>query len=211
MSRGERVIGGPSCVAEGAAWLTSREPRFAAVLERTGPWPTRLRPPGFAGLAAVIVGQQVSTASAAAISGRMAAAGLTTPQAVAAADDSALRACGLSRPKMRYLRALAEADLDHAALARAPSDAARAALTAVPGIGVWTAEVYLLTCLGRADAFPAGDLALQEAARALFDHDVRPGAGVLARMAEPWRPWRAIAARGLWAYYRVVKGREGLS
>lgn len=205
-----RIILGPECIAEGAQWLVAREPRFAAALAATGPLPLRRRPEGFAELFAAIVSQQVSVASAQAIWGRVEAAGLVTPAAVAAAPDEALRGCGLSRPKLRYAKSLAGAGIDYDRL-RALADAeVIAALTAVPGIGRWTAEIYAMFSLGRADVFAANDLALQEAARLLFGLEARPGERVLRAMAEDWSPWRAVAARALWAYYRVTKEREGI-
>ncbi|MDE3079748.1 MAG: DNA-3-methyladenine glycosylase 2 family protein [Paracoccaceae bacterium] len=205
-----RIIETADCVAEGAAVLAGREPRFAAALALTGPLPLRRRAGGFPALLDAIVSQQVSVASANAIGARLAAAGLVSAPAVAGASDEALRACGLSRPKLRYVRALAEAGIDYDALALLPEDEVVARLTALPGIGRWTAEIYAMFALGRADAFAAGDLALQEAARSLFGLDARPGEAALRAMAEDWRPWRAVAARLLWAYYRVAKAREGI-
>ncbi len=207
----ERVLTGPACVAEGADWLAVREPRFAAALGETGPWPDRLRPGGFPALARAIVSQQVSVASARAIGDRVAAAGFEDPAVVRAAEEGALRACGLSRPKARYLRALAEARIDFDALEALPSDAVVARLVEVPGIGRWTAEIYALFSLGRADVFPAGDLALRESARLLFGLESRPGEAGLRDLAEPWRPWRGVAARGLWAWYAVATRREGVT
>jgi DNA-3-methyladenine glycosylase II len=205
-----RIIETADCVAEGAAWLAAREPRFATALALTGPLPLRRRPGGFGALLDAIVGQQVSVASARAIAGRLEAAGLVTAAAVAAADEAALRACGLSRPKLRYLKALAVSGLDYAALETAPEAEVVDRLVAVPGIGRWTAEIYVMFALGRADAFAAGDLALQEAARMVFELEARPPEAALRRMAEDWRPWRSVAARLLWAYYRAVKLREGV-
>lgn len=205
-----RIIETADCVAEGALALAAREPRFAAALALTGPLPLRRRAGGFGALLDAIVSQQVSVASAQAIGGRLAQAGLVSAQAVALADDAALRACGLSRPKVRYVRALATAGIDYDALAHLPEDEVVARLTAVPGIGRWTAEIYAMFALGRADAFAAGDLALQEAARLLFDLPARPAEAGLRAMAEDWRPWRAVAARLLWAYYRLAKAREGI-
>ncbi|MEE2474355.1 DNA-3-methyladenine glycosylase 2 family protein, partial [Pseudomonas aeruginosa] len=121
---------------------------------------------------------------------------------LAAADDEALRACGLSAPKMRTLRAGAQAivagELDLDALAGASAEEAHAALTSIKGVGPWTADIYLLFCLGHPDAFPAGDLALQEAARIAFRMRKRPDARKLEALARKWRPWRAVAARLLW-------------
>ena len=205
-----RIIRTQDCVAEGAAWLAAREPRFAWALERTGPLPLRRREDGFAALLDAIVSQQVSVASAAAIWHRLAAAGLTHAAPMAQAGDDDLRACGLSRQKMRYARALAEADLDYTALRTAPDDAVIATLVALPGIGRWTAEIYAMFSLGRADVFAPGDLALQEAARVLFGLDGRPSEKDLRRRAEDWSPWRGVAARLLWAYYRAAKEREGI-
>jgi len=205
-----RVIRGADCVAEGADWLARREPRFADALSRTGPLPLRLRDDGYSALLSAIVSQQVSVASASAIWGRLAAAGLTEPGAVAAAEAEALRACGLSRQKIRYAQALAEADIDYAALRAAPEEEVVATLTAVPGIGRWTAEIYAMFSLGRADVFAPGDLALQESTRLLFDLPARPTERALRERAAAWSPWRAVAARLLWAYFRVEKAREGV-
>lgn len=205
-----RIILGPECIAEGAQWLVAREPRFAAALAATGPLPLRRRPEGFAELFAAIVSQQVSVASAQAIWGRVEAAGLVTPAAVAAAPDEALRGCGLSRPKLRYAKSLAGAGIDYDRLRTLTDAEVITALTAVPGIGRWTAEIYAMFSLGRADVFAANDLALQEAARLLFGLEARPGERVLRAMAEDWSPWRAVAARALWSYYRVAKEREGI-
>jgi len=205
-----RIIETPDCVAEGARWLAALDPRFATALDQTGPLPLRRRPDGFAQLLSAIVSQQVSVASANAIWGRMQDARLTGPRKIMWASDDDLRAAGLSRQKIRYARALAEARIDYAALRSAPTDQVIATLTEVPGIGVWTAEIYAMFSLGRADVFAPGDLALQEAARILFDLPERPRERVLRQMAEDWAPWRSVAARLLWAYYRVAKDREGI-
>lgn len=205
-----RVILGEACVAEGADWLAAREPRFAQALALTGPLPLRRSADGFRALLSAIVGQQVSVASANAIWARMEGAGLCDAAAMAAADEAALRAVGLSRQKARYGQALARAGIDFAALRGATDDEVVAVLTQVSGIGRWTAEIYAMFALGRADVFAPGDLALQEAARLLFALEARPSEKVLRAMAEDWSPWRAVAARLLWAYYRVAKDREGI-
>jgi len=175
----------------------------------------RRREPGFAGLAAIIVSQQVSVASANAIFGRLEAAlAPLSAEAALAAGEEILRGCGLSGPKIRALTAVAEAvagrGLDLAALAHMPAPEAHRALVAVKGIGPWTADIFLLFCLGHPDAFPAGDLALQEAAKLALDLKTRPDALKLERHAERWRPYRGVAARMLWAYYRVAKQRAGV-
>lgn len=205
-----RIIQGDACVAEGAAWLAARDPRMARALDLTGPLPLRLRPDGFAQLLSAIVSQQVSVASANAIWARMQDAGLDHPNRMAMASDDDLRAVGLSRQKMRYGRALAEAGIDYAALRDMPTPQVLTTLTAVSGIGVWTAEIYAMFSLGRADVFAPGDLALQESARVLFDLPARPKDRDLRVLAEDWSPWRSVAARLLWAYYRVAKDREGI-
>ena len=184
---------------------------MAAALERLSPLPLRRKPEGFAELLSAIVSQQVSVASARAIWGRMEEAGMVTPEAVAATSEEALRGLGLSRQKARYARALAEAGIDFDALRETPTDAVIARLTAVTGIGVWTAEIYAMFSLGRADVFAPGDLALQEGARMLFDLPERPTERALRRMAADWSPWRSVAARLLWAYYAEQKTREGIA
>ena len=205
-----RIIVTADCVAEGADWLAGAEPRFARALALTGPLPLRRQADGFAALLDAIVGQQVSVASANAIWARLEGAGLTDQAAMAVATDEALRAVGLSRQKARYGRALAQAGLDFDGLRLMPNEQVIATLVAVPGIGAWTAEIYAMFALGRADVFAPGDLALQEAARILFDLPERPGERAFRQMAEAWSPWRAVAARTLWAYYRVAKTREGI-
>jgi DNA-3-methyladenine glycosylase II len=205
-----RIIHSPDCVAEGAAWLALREPGFARALPLIGDLPLRREEDGFAALLRAIVGQQVSVASARAIWARLKGAGLTMAEAMAAATDDDLRAVGLSRQKARYGRALAQARIDFDALRGVPDAEVVQTLVAVPGIGVWTAEIYAMFALGRADVFAPGDLALQEAARVLFALEDRPSEKALRAMAEAWSPWRSVAARILWAYYRVAKDREGV-
>ena len=205
-----RLIQTQDDLAEGAAHLAAVCPVWARVLPDLGPLPLRRRSDGFEAIASAIVGQQISIAAAAAIWDRMQAAGLTDAAAIVAAEAEDLRAVGLSRPKARYLQAIAGAGLDWQGLRQMPDDEAIAALVALPGVGVWTAEIYLKFALGRSDVFAAGDLALQEAARMMYDLPTRPTPAALRAVAQPWQPWRAVAARGLWAYYRLAKGREGI-
>lgn len=180
------------------------------MLDVCGPPPLRRRPAGLAGLAWIVVSQQVSAASAAAIHNRLQARfpDLQADQLLAATDED-LRACGLSAPKIRTLRAIAAAiaggALDLAALERLDAEEARQSLTQVKGIGPWSADVYLLFCLGHPDVWPAGDLALQEGARLALRLRARPDARRLERIGERWRPWRAAAARLLWAYYGAAR------
>lgn len=210
MSGVGRIIQTPDCVAEGAAFLARAEPRFAYALDQTGPLPLRRRKDGFEALLSAIVSQQVSVAAANAIWARLKAAGLTGPRKIMWASDEDLRACGLSRQKIRYARELAGSGIRYARLRDAPTDDVIESLVVVPGIGRWTAEIYAMFSLGRADVFAPGDLALQEAARILFELEARPTEKVIRQMAEDWSPWRGVAARLLWAYYHVVKAREGI-
>ena len=205
-----RIIESHDCVAEGAAWLAARDPRLAAALDQVGQLPLRRRKDGFASLLDAIVAQQVSVASADAIWRRLKTARLTGPRNVARASDEDLRACGLSRQKIRYAKELAASGIRYAELRDLPTDQVIARLIEVPGIGLWTAEIYAMFSLGRADVFAPGDLALQEAARLIFDLDARPTEKALRAMAEDWSPWRGVAARLLWAYYRLAKEREGI-
>ncbi len=206
-----RIIETAEDVAEGAAWLARAEPRFAEALVLTGPLPLRRRPDGFATLLSAIVSQQVSTAAATAIWGRVEALGAHhAPAALAAASDEALRGCGLSRQKIAYARAIAESGIDFEALRAMPDAELVAVLTRIKGVGVWTAEIYAMFSLGRADVFAPGDLALRDAAHRLFELEARPSEKALREMSLGWSPWRAVAARLLWSYYRVVNRREGV-
>ncbi len=210
------LIDGEADLDRAIAALAEREPGLVAhLLAVGGRPPLRRRAPGFEGLAALVVSQQVSTASAAAIFGRLRA--VLDPLDAAAllrADDAVLRGAGLSAGKMLTLRAaaaaVAEGRLALDGLAALPAEEAAARLTALRGIGPWTAQLYLLSCLGHADAWPPGDIALEEAARLALKLDARPDRTALAGIAERWRPHRAVAARLLWSYYRAVKARSGL-
>ena len=201
-------------LAAGMAALVAQDPRLAPVLERPGMPALRRRDAGFEGLCRIVCGQQLSTASAAAIWGRVAAA--FDPfhhDALRRSRAERLARLGLSRPKIKTLKAIgtavAKGQIDLDAVGRMEADQAHAALTALHGIGPWTADIYLLFCLGNADAWPAGDLAIQEAARIAFDLRTRPDAKTMVKLAEPWRPWRGVAAHLFWAYYHAVKRREG--
>lgn len=205
-----RIITTDACISEGAEWLSRQEPRFAAALELTGPLPLRRREDGFAPLLDAIVSQQVSVAAGDAIWGRIAAAGFDDPARLLLATDEDLRACGLSRQKVRYARALAAAGVDYPRLRGARTEEVVAVLTEIPGIGRWTAEIYAMFSLGHADVFAPADLALQEAARMLFGLEARPRERELRAMSADWSPWRGVAARLLWAYYRVARQREGI-
>lgn len=204
-------------LAAALAALRLRDPEgIGHLLAIGGDPPLRLRAPGFAGLAAIVISQQVSVASANAIGGRLTAAfDPLDEHAIDAASDESLRACGLSGAKVRTLKAIAAAILsgaiDFTALAAMPAPDAHAALCAVHGIGPWTADIFLLFCLGHPDAWPAGDIALQEAAKIALKLRTRPDAAKLARIGERWRPHRGVAARLLWAYYGVVKTRAGIA
>jgi DNA-3-methyladenine glycosylase II len=177
--------------------------------DATGDPPLRRQPAGFAGLARVVVGQQLSVASATAIWGRTHA--LCTPFAPAGVlvlEDAELVAAGLSRAKIRTLRAIGAActnGLDLNRLEAATEEEVHAALTGIVGVGPWTADVYIMFCLGRADGWASGDLALQVAAQQAFRLKARPTANEMRELAERWRPWRGVAARLLWAYYAHLK------
>ena len=196
------------------ARLIDADPRFGPVLARAGRPPLRRRADGFAGLASIVVSQQLSTASAKAIWERLNQAfDPLDHTAVLRARTAKLARVGLSTPKIRALKAIAKAvdrgDLDLPALVDKQAEEAHAALTAVHGIGPWTADIYLLFCLGHADAWPAGDLALQEATRLVLALKTRPTVKEMGPLAEAWRPWRGAAACMLWSYYRTAKQRDG--
>lgn len=193
--------------------LAAADPALAAIEAVTPPFAWRVGLGGFPGLLKMIVQQQVSLASAAAIWARV-EAGLPqmTPAIVVAHDEAYLRTLGLSQPKARYARAIAEAHLsgacDFDALRALPDEEAIAALTAIKGVGRWTAEVFLMFTQGRLDLFPGGDVALQEAMRWVDSAEVRPTEKQAYARAELWRPYRGVAAHLLWACYGAVKRRE---
>jgi DNA-3-methyladenine glycosylase II len=198
-------------VRHGLSDLVEADPRLAQIATLAGELPLRLSTADYAGLAGIIVSQQVSRASAEAIHARLVR--LVDPldaPTLLSCEDTIFREAGLSRPKQRALisaaQAVAGGQLDFAVLGGMQADEAMATMTAVKGIGPWTAEVYLLFCSGHPDIFPAGDLALQEAVRAAFDLQQRPPDKELRDIALQWSPWRGVAARLFWAYYRVIKG-----
>lgn len=203
-------------IRRGLAELGKADPSLRPVIASAGEVPLRLSSPDFAGLVGIVISQQVSKASADAIHGRLRAlVDPLEPETLLAADDEIMRAAGLSRPKQRTLRNAAEAivagDLDLAVLCGLDPDHAMEQMTAIKGVGPWTAEVYLLFCAGHADIFPAGDLALAEAVRAAHGLDERPADKQLREIAARWSPWRGVAARLFWAYYREMKqGRDAM-
>jgi DNA-3-methyladenine glycosylase II len=195
--------------------LVRQDPRLAPVFAIAGMPALRRRQPGYAGLAAIVCGQQVSTASAAAIWARLAAA--FDPfhhDSLRKARADRLGRLGLSAAKIKTLknlaREIAAERLNLDVLANEDADAAHHTLTALHGIGPWTADVYLLFCLGHGDAWPAGDLAVQEAVKIGLGLKTRPTAKQMAPLAEPWRPMRGAAAHLWWSYYRAIKQREGV-
>ncbi|HLL26128.1 MAG TPA: DNA-3-methyladenine glycosylase 2 family protein [Xanthobacteraceae bacterium] len=199
----------------GLAQLVELDPRLNEVLAIAGRPPLRKRAGGFHGLARIVVSQQLSVASASAIWNRVEAA--FDPfhhDTVLAARTPKFQRAGLSRPKIKTFRTVARAvrdrRLDLEALHDMPADAAHAALTSVKGIGPWTADIYLLFCIGHADAWPAGDLALQEAIKLAFKLRKRPDAKKMHKLAEGWRPVRGVAAYLFWSYYRALKRRDAV-
>src|SRR6202158_852567 len=195
--------------------LVKQDPRLKPIFELGGMPALRRRDPGYAGLAAIVCGQQLSTASAAAIWARVSAA--FDPfhhDAIRKARADKLSRLWLSAAKNKTLkhiaRELGEERLNLDVLANEDADAAHNTLTALPGIGPWTADVYLLFCLRHGDAWPAGDLAVQEAMKVGLGLKTRPSAKQMAPLAEPWRPMRGAAAHLWWTYYRALKKREGV-
>ena len=197
------------------AALVKQDKRLKPILELTGMPALRQREPGFEGLAHIVCGQQLSTASAGAIWGRLTAAfDPFDPELIRKARADRLGRLGLSAAKIKTLKHLAREiraqRLNLDVLAEEDADAAHHTLIALPGIGPWTADVYLLFCLGHGDAWPAGDLAVQEAIKIGLGLQARPTEKQMAPLAEPWRPLRGAAAHLWWSYYRAVKKREGV-
>jgi DNA-3-methyladenine glycosylase II len=209
-----RIIAADSDVLDGVRALRRKCAIMRRVHDFAGDPPLRRRPAGFEGLARIVVGQQVSVASATAIWERTAAA--CTPfeaPVLLALNDAPLVAAGLSRGKIRTLRAIATAcagGLDLTRLDGLSEEEIHDALTEIVGIGPWTADVFILFCLGRADGWAPGDLALQVAVQRALELGERPGKEEMTEIAERWRPWRGVAARLLWAYYAALKQRAAL-
>jgi len=209
-----RLIRTDTDIAAAMAVLARIDPAFAPVIAQAGAIPLRHRPPGYEGLAHIIVSQMVSRASADAIWGRLEGlTGVVTAGNILAHSTEELRSVGLSGAKESTLRGLARAcadGLDLEATAYLPAGEAIAKLTAVKGIGPWSAEVFLLFCAGHPDIFPSGDVALQSAAGSAFGMSPRPSDKALRVMATRWQPCRSIAARVLWAYYAVQHKRDAI-
>jgi DNA-3-methyladenine glycosylase II len=207
-----RIIAAEADIRDGVRALRRKCEIMRMVHDVTGDPPLRRRPAGFEGFARIVVGQQLSVASAGAIWARtVEVCRPFEPQSLLALEDARLAGAGLSRSKIRTLRAVAAACADGLDLERldgATEDEIHAALTNVLGIGPWTADVYIMFCLGRADGWASGDLALQIAAQQALGLRKRPDQHKLDRIAERWRPWRGVAARLLWAYYAAVKAKK---
>src|SRR5256886_5748152 len=193
-------------VAEGVADLARRDPHLAAVIARHGAPPLWDRPPGFETLVQIILEQQVSLSAGRAAYGRLERlAGAVTPERVAALAESDLRSAGLTRQKSSYVRGLALAivagEFDPTALTKMDDESARTELIKLRGVGAWTADIYLLMALGRADIWPSGDLALVAAIREVKRMRSLPSSDHIGRITRAWSPWRTVAARVLWAHY----------
>ncbi len=190
--------------------LITLEPQFHHAFQSTGKIELRRRRDGYASLVRIIIGQQVSVASAEAIWARLQEAGFAELDAIDQADIEQLKSCGLSNQKANYLKNLAAAKINFDELSDQPDQEVHNTLTKVKGIGPWSAEIYLMFSLGRADVIAPADLALQEAAKILFKLPARPNAREFAQLAEAWSPYRNAAAQLLWAYYHVNKNRAGI-
>jgi DNA-3-methyladenine glycosylase II len=196
--------------------LVALDPRLAPVCRAAGEVPMRKGRGGFAGLAGIVVAQQVSVASANAVMARLEAlVGEMTAERFLAAPEADIRQCGLSGSKFRTIRGIAGAEraeaIDYRGLPRMPVADAIAHLTGLHGIGVWTAEIYLLFHLGHPDVFPAGDLALRKMVGAVLGHDQRPDEQACREIAIGWSPHRSAAARLLWRYFAVLNRRQGVA
>lgn len=195
--------------------LVALDPDLKPVLKKAGLVPLRLGASGFAGLARIVNGQLLSVASAKAINARFETLlGDVSAQRFLALDPEIVRECGLSRAKYKTMRHLAEAEMsggfEYDGLGDLPVAAAMKKLTALPGIGPWTAEIYLLSSIGHADIFPSGDLVLQKMVALIAGLESKPDTLTTARIAAKWSPYRASAARLLWQYFAVLRDKEGI-
>jgi DNA-3-methyladenine glycosylase II len=206
----ERIITSQECISEGLAALAKLEPKFKEIIKTIEEIPLRRTSEGFDRLLSTIVSQQLSVAAADSIWNKIELAGLNKIQKIRKVSDQELRDVGLSKQKIKYVRSLADANINYRSLRTMPTSQVVNELTQVSGIGNWTAEIYAMFSLGRADVFAPGDLALQEATRILFNLPERPSEKDLRSMAKDWSPWQAVAARLLWSYYNQQKKREGI-
>lgn len=206
----ERIITSQECISEGLVALNKLEPKFRQAINAIDEIPLRRTSGGFDRLLSTIVSQQLSVAAADAIWKKIELAGLNQINKIKKVSDQYLRQVGLSKQKVRYVRSLANAKINYDALKAMPTSEVVSELTQVSGVGNWTAEIYAMFSLGRADVFAPGDLALQEATRLLFNLPERPSEKELRVMAKEWSPWQAVAARLLWSYYNDQKKREGI-
>lgn len=206
----ERIITSQECISEGLAALAKLEPKFKQIINTIEEIPLRRTSEGFDRLLSTIVSQQLSVAAADAIWNKIELAGLNEIQKIRKVSDQELRDVGLSKQKIKYVRSLANANINYRSLKTMPTLQVINELTQVSGIGNWTAEIYAMFSLGRADVFAPGDLALQEATRILFNLPERPSEKDLRSKAKDWSPWQAVAARLLWSYYNQQKKREGI-
>ena len=206
----ERIITSQECISEGLAALAKLEPKFKQIIKTIEEIPLRRTSEGFDRLLSTIVSQQLSVAAADAIWNKIELAGLNKIQKIRKVSDQELRDVGLSKQKIKYVRSLANANINYRSLRTMPTLQVVNELTQVSGIGNWTAEIYAMFSLGRADVFAPGDLALQEATRILFNLPERPSEKDLRSKAKDWSPWQAVAARLLWSYYNQQKKREGI-
>jgi DNA-3-methyladenine glycosylase II len=186
--------------------LCIRDYDFKKIIEKIGPPPIWSREPGFSTLVRIILEQQVSLRSAkAAFDKLVSKISPLSPENFLSLSDEELKEIGFSRQKSRYCRLLATEivtgylNLDNLALLK--DNEAKSALMQLKGIGHWTGDIYLLMALNRADVWPAQDLALAIAVQKLKNFDTRPSFEEIERIAESWRPWRAVAARILWHFY----------
>lgn len=190
--------------------LITIEPRFERVYQQVGLPDLRRNPGGFKQLMRAMVGQQLSVAAATSIWNKLEAASLTSPDAIIHVEDETLRQQGLSRQKIRYLRSLVEHDIDFEALQHLPDTEVIKNLTAVTGIGNWTAEMYLLFSLGRADVLAVDDLAIKVGAMDLLQLKARPTPKQLKTLTEDWSPYRSAASLLLWSHYGWLKDRDAV-
>ena len=195
-------------VEYGVSELMKIEPKFVEAVSLSGVPKIRKSELGFKSLFKTIVGQQLSTTAANSIWNRLYDNGVTVPIALLASEDGFLRSLGLSKTKIRYAKGLALADIDYEEFLNKPDDYIIQKLLTMKGIGMWTAQIYLMFSLRRTDVFAAGDLALKEGVRILFDLEMRPSADELTVIAERWQPFRTIAAMIIWNYYGYMKRQK---
>ena len=201
----ENTLKSKKDINEGLGFLSTKDYHLANLIGNKSDFLLPKRNSGFKALLKIIISQQLSTSAANSIWNKFIDSNLTSKTNILGANDHILLCHGLSRQKCIYVKALAHEDINYDELAKKSSEEIVCRLTQIKGIGKWTAQIYCLFSLGKANIFPSGDLALQEAIKIIFGLKERPSEQEVIKISENWNPWKSLAAHLLWDYYNKIK------